>query len=422
MRCPKFNTTVPARAMRQRRGFTLIELMVAITGGLLVSIVVFALARDATRFYKRESRIGDATLGVVLGFERLRADIARAGFLSSANVRNDPALCGTPGQLSGELGRLASVRITPNATTGNSVLDANGLSPDAIVLAGNYQSADQFPIWGVSSTASAGVQVFLQTRIGPLARKNYRNADNPGNPGKQAILDGLFPAQRVLRIVDESGRVQYGIISGVSAGQTPADNEPFITLTPQPTLVYRTVSTSVCGLKSNELGVVSVINFVRYGVTSLSGVDGYAALYDEALGAAPFDANRTELVRTELAATNEQDVTIADSQELVAERVVDLKFGLTVTDPAGLKTLLPGDEHIVDYAGDVAAAVRTPERVRAVRVRLSVRSMEPDRATDVEPDLADTGLYRIDLGTPGLRFARVRTLQADVALPNHTGP
>ncbi len=34
-----------------KRGFTLVELMVALSGGLFVTVVVFALARDASRFY-----------------------------------------------------------------------------------------------------------------------------------------------------------------------------------------------------------------------------------------------------------------------------------------------------------------------------------------------------------------------------------
>jgi hypothetical protein len=424
MKRPQFEPSAPGRGSRARRGFTLVELMVAITGGLLVSIVVFALARDATRFYKRESRIGDASLGVVIGFERLRAEIARAGFLASPNIRSDPSFCGDAaalGQLPGELGRLASVRIIQNATTSSAVLTSNGLSPDAIILAGNFQATDQFPIWGVSVDQTAGVRVSLQARIGPLARRNYLNANLDT---RTALLQSLFPAQRALRIVDEAGRVQYGIISGT--GDAAADPEngalPFITLAEEPALVYRTGSTTVCGLKSNELGVVSVVNFVRYDVRSLSGVAGYSPLYAENLGATPFDADRTELVRSELRA-DQQDTEIAGSAELVAERAVDLAFGLTVAAAGStLTTLPPGDGGIGNYAGDVTGPNVQPERIRAVRVRLSVRSSEPDRAMDVDPD-AGAGLYRINLGAPGgsLPFARVRTLQADVALPNQGG-
>jgi hypothetical protein len=50
--------------------------------------------------------------------------------------------------------------------------------------------------------------------------------------------------------------------------------------------------------------------------------------------------------------------------------------------------------------------------VRAVRVRLSVRSREADRTAAITLP----GLYRIKL--PDGDWARVRTFQADVALQN----
>jgi hypothetical protein len=53
-----------------------------------------------------------------------------------------------------------------------------------------------------------------------------------------------------------------------------------------------------------------------------------------------------------------------------------------------------------------------------MHVRLSVRSREPDREVDVYGATA-TDLYRIGLGPGGTApFARVRTLQSDVAFRN----
>jgi Tfp pilus assembly protein PilW len=54
--------TRAARAPSGKRGFTLVELMVALSGGLFISLAVFALARDSGRFYQRESRIANATV------------------------------------------------------------------------------------------------------------------------------------------------------------------------------------------------------------------------------------------------------------------------------------------------------------------------------------------------------------------------
>jgi prepilin-type N-terminal cleavage/methylation domain-containing protein len=85
---------------RHERGFTLVELMVAMVAGLFVSMAVFTLAKHASGFAMRQSRIADATLQSVIGFERLQADIARAGFLSSPNVVRDglPRGSGHPGE------------------------------------------------------------------------------------------------------------------------------------------------------------------------------------------------------------------------------------------------------------------------------------------------------------------------------------
>ena len=215
----------PARirpSQRFCRGFTLIELMVAIAGGLAISVAVFALARDATRFYQRESKVGDATLGVLVGFERLRADLARAGFLSSPNLRADPKYCGNWNALgSTELGRLASVRIIQDdpALANDAVFQNNKRTPDAIVLAGNYQSAEQYPMWGVQGCGTAGQQVFLQPGIGPLARLGYLTSAD-----QLALLTSLFPRGRALRIADEARAARYRRPCGGAHRQHRGDN------------------------------------------------------------------------------------------------------------------------------------------------------------------------------------------------------
>ena len=80
---------------RAPRGFTLVELLVAITAGLFVAVAAFALAKQGSRFFQQEARVANAQFAATLGFDRLRADIARAGFLTTANVQRDPFHCGT---------------------------------------------------------------------------------------------------------------------------------------------------------------------------------------------------------------------------------------------------------------------------------------------------------------------------------------
>ena len=47
-----------ARAIQ--RGFTLVELMVAITAGLFVAVASFALAKQGSKFFQQEARVANA--------------------------------------------------------------------------------------------------------------------------------------------------------------------------------------------------------------------------------------------------------------------------------------------------------------------------------------------------------------------------
>jgi Tfp pilus assembly protein PilW len=122
---------------RSAAGFTLVELMVAMTGGLFLSIVVFALSRDASRFYQRESRVANATLAGLSGFERLSSDVARAGHLSTPNINNDPDVCNKPqATWPAMLQSLRAIVITTNTTASDlTEVGEAGIKPKGIIIA-----------------------------------------------------------------------------------------------------------------------------------------------------------------------------------------------------------------------------------------------------------------------------------------------
>jgi hypothetical protein len=84
----------------------------------------------------------------------------------------------------------------------------------------------------------------------------------------------------------------------------------------------------------------------------------------------------------------------------------------------------PGD--VYSTAGLVTVPAARPERVRAVQVRLVTRGTEIDREVGLAPP-SGGGLFRFwltgrkDADDNPLDFVRVRSLGADVALPNQAG-
>src|SRR4051794_23668307 len=106
----------PARASG-RRGFTLVELLVAMAAGLTVSMAAFLLSKNATRFFQNEARVSAAHLAATLGLNRISTDLQRAALFSSGNVLKDPTVCGGLAFVAtGPLGmrRLAGIQITEN--------------------------------------------------------------------------------------------------------------------------------------------------------------------------------------------------------------------------------------------------------------------------------------------------------------------
>src|SRR5207248_1722994 len=159
-----------------------------------------------SRFFQQEARIANAQFAATLGFDRLRADIARAGFMTTANVQRDPFLCGGTAGWDTGMKSLAAVRII--AATPNGVQDpSNGLAPDQLTLTGSYSSVESFPIRDVD-LGGGGFQVTLQQNNGGFVRSNM----TPDGGG----VGNLFQAGRVLRILDGTGHYEFGAITGSS--------------------------------------------------------------------------------------------------------------------------------------------------------------------------------------------------------------
>jgi prepilin-type N-terminal cleavage/methylation domain-containing protein len=410
-------------------GFTLIELMVALSAGLFFSVVVFMLMRDASRFFQRETRVADATMSAIVGFERLKADLTRAGFLASPLLIKDPKRCPkppatltTPSWLGfvplSEMGSLYVTRGGSMATLtgpGQAMLAANGLSPDRIRMYGNYQTAEQFPAETISPPAGGIVNVQLFSGSGALRRLGY----NPLTPDP-AILTNAFPVGRALRVVSPEGEEQYSIIVSAIAD---ALGNPVITLNHAGLNLTFKDSDPICGIRGVGAGyMVNTVNIIEYALNdNLVATD--PNFQELRLGGAGEPWARTDLVRSEMDPGT--GTAIPGTPELIAEYAVDLCFGITaVINPAlgTMATFASGNALMDTYVTQGAAALPNsgPHFIRGVRAQLSVRARAPDRQADVPgAALPAGGIFRVQL-LPG-SFARVRTLSTTIAMRNNRG-
>lgn len=402
---------------RAAGGFTLVELMVAMTGGLFLSIVVFALSRDASRFYQREGRVANATLAGLSGFERLSSDLARAGHLSTPNISSDPRVCNRPqASWPAMLSSLRAIVIESGATgiSGTEVAAA-GLSPKAVTIAGALTTPEVLLTNSVASANGGTWQITLNMATPSAARLGLNPA--PGAvAANQAILSSVFMSGgqgRIVRLRDH-GMDQYGVVSSVVANP----GEALVNLAASPGLVQLVRGGVQCGVHDLGEGMaLSVIDLVRYDIRSMVADTSYAALYKASgLGtggsssALPYEGKRAELVRVEL---NAAGAEIPSTREIVGEYAVDLQL-----DAWGATTNL--DPTLIPIVANIDQTYAFTQLLRGLHLRLSVRSREADRDADISgTGGTSTDLFRIPLGAGKTGpYARVRTFQSDIALRN----
>jgi type II secretory pathway pseudopilin PulG len=443
--------------IRRARGFTLVELLVAIIAGLFVVMAAFAFAKTSTLSFQQESRIANAMLSNTLGFRRLVSDVQRASFLSTPNIRRDFArphpivpgqvvpgtICNDPATLPLGINNLQGLLIEHGLPASQN--SDNQLTPDQLTLTGSYAGVEQYYVRNIETGSGAGPRIYLQPLSGAVRRTQSNSQVLAATEAE--IWQRVFAPGRLVRLIDQSGYQHFGIIHAAGINGSGISGIPFIDLEAQPPLYFQggaqsgNVNPACKGIAGKGIGMlVNVVNRIRYEVRSLKNVPRYASIYDDnnKLGsqvAIDADANRMELVRSEVALDG---TVISDTEELIAEYAVDLRFGITVAatvnDSLGypnptLQRFDFGESDVYTWGGSVTTNTTQPgpERIRSVRLRLAIRSREPDRKTNLpapaysspSPLASAGGIYRFKF--PNNTYARVRTLQADVSLPNHAG-
>ena len=381
---------------RANAGYSLVELMIALTAGALVISSTYFIGAASSRHFQEQQRIGQTQTGVRLAMDMVQRDIARAGFLGTGNSARDQR-CLAPAF---ELQAVEFQNDVDNAMIPNAAL--NGVSADRLTLVGSYASNDAYFATGLNA---AGDAIFLQTSWQAF-RRNF------GLPPIDATATGAFGSMfvpgRVLRIRTQAGNTFYTTIT--------AANPAAASVTFAPAL-------GVGGLCVGGLAdgaTISVLSRMEYRVDDGTG---FASASLNPASNAYVEGQRSYLLRREVTFAG---AAIANSERVVLENVVDFNLDFVV-DQQPNRTLPADLQRLAGLAaaplfGSVAAgaAGAAPERARSVIIALSGRTADQDPSFPYVVRGVGQPLTRfkvaVNAAYPGA--ARVRSLTSEVQLSN----
>lgn len=450
----------PSRAFGGRRlGFTVVELMVAVTAGLAVALAAYTLSKTSVDVFQQEARMNAAQFSSMMGMNRLTTDIKRAGFQTTPQVDGDPNVCVLPGSNEPERELLSALRIydgetdathgfSTNTYGSGSAVGASGdypalpaafgdsgnnRFPDRLRLAANFTASTSFRVSRIEAPGRVWLDIdqlpvqrlFQQEQTGGIGIcdifAGLRVPDADDDPTNDPRPIDLSPAAApAVRILDNAGRTRFAILTTCNSTMG-TDN-------------YTTVTMEIATLPSGPActaldiigpGYINPVHFVDYAVVAAADLGAVglpasvASLVNEEVGLDTVTGANTRafLVRREIDA---EGTPIPGTAEAISDYVVDLNFSLRSRTPAGVTVVAPFD-------GTPAVGTIPTNQIRTVGVRLSTRARNPDRpigqATVPGSDqaLARFNVFAGTTSNVANRFARVRTMFSEITLPNMQG-
>jgi prepilin-type N-terminal cleavage/methylation domain-containing protein len=433
--------------MKRRRGFTLIELMVAMVVGLAAITSVYSLGAAMSKQFYEEQRLATTQGTSRVAIMELRRDISRAGLFGTPNGNLEPTCDPSPPELpllTGGNGPMGAFQYYRDADT--AVLDPDSNNPgahaDRLRVLTSLYLTDQLL---VHSTSIAGDVVVLQSG-NQAYRRTFawgQTADDftAGSPpdylegdlgwdsawaGETASWKGIaqkgaraFQTGSVLHIETPEGRHFFRSVFG-KRGNT--QNEVRIEIDPD-----LPVGTA-CMPGAAEGAMVAPLQWVEYAVVDPTAVSSdfykFEGMFfiDVSDTASPVQALKTQdaddlrespnriLVRRIL---DSSDGTVRNhTTQVLAEFVTHFEVSFLMDNKAN-----PTDAPslAIEPRNTAQAAVNArPEDVRAVIIRLGVRNPLEDRSVQY---LADGGT-RFEVDDTQKGAARVRMMEIEIPVMN----
>ncbi len=192
----------------------------SLVAGLIVAMGIVGLSRDATHTFHEEMRSSAAEANLRTAIDRLRADLARAGYMTTGNVILDPLISRLPGVVNpipagyAGLGRLSSIYLQQGGSAALTPLSAQQtdvMIPDMIDIAGNMTSTDQYVVDLIQPGGGSGgcTRIFMNGQSPSMYRILGLGASGAAelNNMFQPTTNGA--GQFIVRLVDKTSHSQF---------------------------------------------------------------------------------------------------------------------------------------------------------------------------------------------------------------------
>lgn len=393
-----------SKHIRSRRaGFTLIELMVALTIGAMVIATVYTIGASASRHFQEQQRISQLQLSVRLALDRVRRDVQRAGFHGTMNSAID-RFCGTPP--STQIRGLNVTHPSPRSFAALSTMPGYTAATshgDILDITGNFRTGEAFVVreW-------EGTNLQLATNFLSYRRTFTANPTEVTSTIDTDLVQQTFAPGTTLMARLGGGMRIWTRVSSVSAN-TVGTNASIITNTAPN-------CRGAVGMEGWAQGGVTVapVTLVRYEIANAAEAYGTAPII---AGLAPRNpavtGTNTVLMRTEF---DPMTMEIIDGPAPLLEYAVH--FDVDVFADTGLSTA-PSRIQLFDDAAAANQTFNNPATVRGVRISIAARTPEQD--AHLSTPIASLGdgtprVFRVFDDRGGA--ARVRSAYTEVFLPN----
>jgi prepilin-type N-terminal cleavage/methylation domain-containing protein len=399
-------------------GFTLLELMVALTIGAMAVTSVYTLGAASSRRFGEQRRISNVQTSLRIAMNHLKRDIARAGYLGSPNAA-------APGERCMVTQTPVAISFLDNPATDFQLIDPNdqhgGVQADRIVLTGDYVTRGDYLISGLDN---AGTTAYFQSNWQAFRRDFTNWWKDP--PAPETIngtdFSAAFQTNRWMRLQNQQG---FKFFVPITASGTDNSVPPLAQVTFAGALPIGNpcVGGFMGGAKAAPLSMI------RYRLAQAAATGPNAAVD------AVIKGNNIQLVREEIDPVNSTNPLDPTQSALMANTrrqtlldyvvhfdvdfVIDARTRSAGTPPC----LVRYDDGLPSPNAAACANVGfAPERIRAAIVTLSARTPEQDPRFIWLARTAGQPLtrYQFNPALPGA--ARVRTLRAEILVPNVAQP